>query len=65
MTQFVSNIIQSSLAGFVSGAVTTAGGYVGDAMNSAADVLEKKGQALGDGMITVNSMTIANHMCFS
>jgi hypothetical protein len=50
MTQFVGNIIQNSLAGFVSGAVTTAGGYAGDAIASAADLIEKKGQVLGDGI---------------
>jgi hypothetical protein len=49
MAQFVNNIIQSSLSGFVSGAVTTAGGYVGDAISSAGDLIERKGQTVGEG----------------
>jgi hypothetical protein len=49
MTQIVSNIIQNTLSGFVSGAVTTLGGYAGDAISSVGDFVEQKGDALGKG----------------
>jgi hypothetical protein len=49
MTQIVSNIIQNTLSGFVSGAVTALGGYAGDAISSVGDFVEQKGDALGNG----------------
>jgi hypothetical protein len=49
MTQIVSNIIQNSLSGFVAGAVTTVGGYTGDAIAALGNFVEQKGDAVGDG----------------
>lgn len=49
MTQIVTNIIQNSLAGFVGGAVTTAGGYAGSAVNGVGNLIENSGKAVGDG----------------
>jgi hypothetical protein len=51
MTQIVTNIIQNSLAGFVGGAVTTAGGYAGSAVNGVGNLIESSGKAVGDGRI--------------
>jgi hypothetical protein len=48
MTQFVSNIIQNSLSGFVEGAVKTAGGYAGDAISGLGNFVERQGDAFGD-----------------
>jgi len=50
MTQFVTNIIQNSLSGFVSGAVSTAGGVAGDAIAGLGNFVEKSGDAVGDGI---------------
>jgi len=50
MTQFVTNIIQNSLSGFVSGAVSTAGGYAGDAIAGLGNFVEKAGDAAGNGV---------------
>ena len=49
MTQIVSNIIQNSLSGFVAGAVTTVGGYAGDAVTGVGNFIEGKGIAIGTG----------------
>jgi hypothetical protein len=50
MAEFVTNIIHNSLSGFVSGAVTTVGGYAGDAVAGLGNMVENGGKALGDGM---------------
>jgi hypothetical protein len=49
MAAIVTNIIQNSLSGFVAGAVTTVGGYAGDAVSGVGNLIESKGQAVGDG----------------
>ncbi|KAF2753627.1 hypothetical protein EJ05DRAFT_166398 [Pseudovirgaria hyperparasitica] len=46
---FVSNIIQSSVAGFVDSGMRTAGGYAGDILNKAGDYIESGGAAYGRG----------------
>jgi hypothetical protein len=53
MTEFVTNIVQNSLSGFVAGAVTTVGGYAGDAVSGIGNLIEQKGQAVGDGEQTL------------
>jgi len=50
MTQFVTNIIQNSLSGFVDGAVKTAGGYAGDAIVGVGNFVERQGNAIGNGI---------------
>jgi len=50
MAAFVGEIIQNSLSGFVSGAVGTVGGYAGDAICGVGDLIEAKGQQVGDGI---------------
>jgi len=50
MAAFVGEIIQNSLSGFVAGAVTTVGGYAGDAVGGVGDLIEAKGQQVGDGI---------------
>ena len=49
MTGIVTNIIQNSLSGFVTGAVTTVGGYAGAAVNGVGNLIESSGQAVGNG----------------
>ena len=51
MTQIVSNIIQNSLSGFVAGAVTTVGGYAGDAIAGLGNFVERKGDDIGDSTV--------------
>jgi hypothetical protein len=55
MAEIVSNIIQNSLSGFVSGAVTTAGGYAGSAVNGVGGLIEGAGHSVGNGS---NSYTL-------
>jgi hypothetical protein len=49
MAAFVGQIIQNSLSGFVAGAVTTVGGYAGNAVAGVGNLIEQKGQQVGDG----------------
>jgi len=49
MAGFVTGIIQNSLSGFVSGAITTAGGYAGDAVGGIGNLIEGAGSAVGNG----------------
>jgi hypothetical protein len=49
MAGIVQNIISNSLSGFVSGAVTTIGGYAGDAVGSVGNMIERGGQQVGNG----------------
>jgi hypothetical protein len=49
MTEFVTNIIQNSLSGFVAGAVTTVGDYAGSAVAGVGNLIDARGQAVGDG----------------
>ncbi|KAF2427185.1 hypothetical protein EJ08DRAFT_736249 [Tothia fuscella] len=48
MAGIVSNIIQNSIGGFVSGAVTTAGGYAGDAVGGLGNLIEGAGASVGN-----------------
>jgi len=48
MAGIVSNIIQNSLSGFVTGAVTTVGGYAGDAVGGIGNLIENGGRAVGN-----------------
>jgi hypothetical protein len=50
MAGIVTNIIQNSLSGFVAGAVTTVGGYAGDAVGGVGNLIERGGQSVGDGI---------------
>lgn len=52
MAGIVSNIIQNSLSGMVAGAVTTVGGYAGDAIGSVGNMVEYAGCSVGEGIIT-------------
>jgi hypothetical protein len=49
MAGIVTNIIQNSLSGFVNGAVSTAGGYAGSAVNGLGSLIENAGDAVGNG----------------
>jgi hypothetical protein len=49
MAQIVTNLIQHSLSGFVAGAVTTVGGYAGDAVSGVGNLIDQKGRSVGDG----------------
>ena len=49
MAGFITDMIQNSLSGMVSGAVTTAGGYAGSAVNGIGNLIEGGGRAVGDG----------------
>jgi len=44
---FISNIISNSVAGFVEAGTRTAGGYVGDAIIRAGDLIESTGRGVG------------------
>jgi hypothetical protein len=44
---FVSNIIWNSVEGFVEAGTRTAGGYAGDVLIKAGDVIENSGRAYG------------------
>jgi hypothetical protein len=47
---FVSNIIWNSVEGFVEAGTRTAGGYAGDALLKAGDLIEGGGRSVGKGM---------------
>lgn len=47
---FVSNIIWNSVEGFVEAGTRTAGGYAGDALIKAGDMIENSGRGIGDSM---------------
>jgi hypothetical protein len=49
MTEFVTNVIQNSLSGFVAGAITTVGDYAGTAVAGVGNLIDERGQAVGDG----------------
>ena len=51
MAGIVSNIIQNSLSGFVTGAVTTVGGYAGDAVGGIGNLIENGGRAVGNSQL--------------
>jgi hypothetical protein len=51
MTEFVTNIIQNSLSGFVAGAITSVGGYAGTAASGIGNLVDERGQAVGDGRL--------------
>jgi hypothetical protein len=50
MTEFVTNIIQNSLSGFVAGAVKTVGDYSGSVVSGVGNLIDERGQSVGDGM---------------
>ena len=47
---FISNIISNSVAGFVEAGTRTAGGYAGDAIIRAGDLIESTGRGVGTSM---------------
>jgi len=47
---FVSNIIWNSVEGFVEAGTRTAGGYAGDALLKAGDLIENSGRSVGNGI---------------
>jgi len=49
MAGIVSDIIQNSVDGMVAGAVTTIGGYAGDAVSGIGNVIESTGRQVGEG----------------
>jgi hypothetical protein len=49
MQGIVSNIIQNSVNGMVAGAVTTIGGYAGDAVGGVGNMIESAGHQVGQG----------------
>ena len=46
----ISNIISNSVAGFVEAGTRTAGGYAGDAIIRAGDLIESTGRGVGTSM---------------
>ncbi|KAH7115328.1 hypothetical protein B0J11DRAFT_129502 [Dendryphion nanum] len=47
---FVQNIIWNSVEGFVEAGTRTAGGYAGDALIKAGDLIENSGRSVGNGL---------------
>lgn len=47
---FVQNILWNSVSGFVEAGTRTAGGYAGDALIKAGDVIENSGRSVGNGL---------------
>jgi hypothetical protein len=60
MAGIVSNIIQNSVGGFVTGAVTTVGGYAGDAVGGIGNLIEGAGAAVGN---RESPLTLAQPCC--
>ncbi|KAJ4303453.1 hypothetical protein N0V90_002348 [Kalmusia sp. IMI 367209] len=50
MTSFIQNILWNSVSGFVEAGTRTAGGYAGDALIKAGDLLENGGRGLGNSI---------------
>ena len=50
MAGFIQNILWNSVSGFVEAGTRTAGGYAGDALIKAGDMVEKGGTSVGNGM---------------
>ncbi|KAF2240608.1 hypothetical protein BU26DRAFT_611479 [Trematosphaeria pertusa] len=50
MASFVQNILWNSVEGFVEAGKRTAGGYAGDALIKAGDLVENSGRNIGDGL---------------
>lgn len=50
MAGFVQNIIWNSVSGFVEAGTRTAGGYAGDALIKAGDMVENGGRSVGTGI---------------
>jgi len=48
MTSFVQNILWNSVSGFVEAGTRTAGGYAGDALIKAGDLIENSGRSVGN-----------------
>ena len=48
---FVQNILWNSIEGFVEAGTRTAGGYAGDALLKAGDLIEGAGRNVGNGML--------------
>ena len=46
---FVQNILWNSVSGFVEAGTRTAGGYAGDALIKAGDLIENSGRSIGNG----------------
>jgi hypothetical protein len=51
---FVSNIIWNSVEGFVEAGTRTAGGYAGDALIKAGDLIENGGRSVGNGTYSLS-----------
>jgi hypothetical protein len=49
MEEIVSDIIRNSVGGMVAGAVTTIGGYAGDAVSGIGNLIESAGHQVGQG----------------
>lgn len=47
---FVQNILWNSVSGFVEAGTRTAGGYAGDALIKAGDLIENSGRSVGNGL---------------
>lgn len=61
MASFVQNILWNSVEGFVEAGKRTAGGYAGDALIKAGDLVENSGRNIGDGA----SFPLASQSLFS
>lgn len=57
MEEIVSNIIQNSVSGMVAGAVTTVGGYAGEAVGGVGTMIESAGRQVGQGNSNVAPLT--------
>lgn len=54
MAGFIQNILWNSVSGFVEAGTRTAGGYAGDALIKAGDMIENSGRSIGDGTSTTS-----------
>jgi hypothetical protein len=59
MAGFIQNILWNSVSGFVEAGTRTAGGFAGDALIKAGDMVENGGRSVGTGMSLLQSSTRA------
>jgi hypothetical protein len=50
MTSFIQNMLWNSVSGFVEAGTRTVGGYAGDALIKAGDMVEGGGRSVGNSM---------------
>ena len=53
MTSFIQNMLWNSVSGFVEAGTRTVGGYAGDALIKAGDMVEGGGRAVGNSTFRI------------